>query len=257
MISTSPDSNRWFVCPQMRPEAETRLFLFPYAGGGPTVFNQWVPELPDDVEPRIVHYPGRGSRHREASITQITALAENLSQAIPPLLDKPFVFFGHSLGALIAFELTRQLRQQNFPQPQILFISACGAPHLPDPHSPIHTLSDGDFLASLQELNGIPAALLHQSEVMQVLLPILRADFQAMETYTYVRAESPLPCPILAFGGLDDPRLSRERLEGWALHTSSGFKSQYFAGDHFFINTARTSVIASIAAELTSSYAKY
>jgi len=249
------NSNPWFACPQANPEAETRLFLFPYAGGGPAVFNKWASGFPGNTETWVAHYPGRGSRHNEPSIPQVITLAERLSDAIRLLLDKPFAFLGHSLGALVAFELTRHLRRKNLPQPEILFVSACGAPHIPDPHPPLHTLPDSEFLNSLQQLNGIPAEVSQQPEVMQLLLPMLRADFQAMESYVYT-PELPLACPIFALGGRDDPRVSRERLEGWCLHTNSDFKAQYLPGDHFFINTARESVTASITAELTSAHAK-
>jgi medium-chain acyl-[acyl-carrier-protein] hydrolase len=255
VISDSSASNNWFVCPQVNLEAETRLFLFPYAGGGPAVFHKWPAKLPNHLEGQIAHYPGRGSRHNEPPLKQIISLVERLSQAILPLLDKSFAFFGHSLGGLIAFELTRHLRRNNLPQPQILFVSACGAPHIPDPHPSIHLLPDSDFVNSLQQLNGIPSELLQQDDVLQMLLPMLRADFEAMESYIYTSDNSPLRCPIVAFGGLHDPRVSRERVEGWGSYTNARFSSQYFPGDHFFINTARDSVIASIVAEVTSSHA--
>lgn len=232
------------------------MFLFPYAGGGPAAFGTWPAGLPGTIETWIVHYPGRGSRHKEPALNRISALMGCLSQAIQPLLDKPFAFFGHSLGGLAAFELTRQLRQQGSPEPQMLFISACGAPHLPDPHPHIHSLPDAEFLTALQELNGIPAEVLNLPELMELLLPTLRADFEAFERYKYSPNGFILNCPMIVFGGLDDPRVSRERLEGWSAHTSAGFTSQYFPGDHFFINSARDSVLTSVASKLTSSYAK-
>ncbi|HSB01711.1 MAG TPA: alpha/beta fold hydrolase [Anaerolineales bacterium] len=252
-MSTSSNSKDWFICPQANPEAELRIFLFPYAGGSPSVFNKWAAGFPGNVETRIAHYPGRGSRHNEALIKQISVLAEGLAEAVQPLADKPFAFLGHSLGGLVAFELARGLRRSHQRQPDILFISACGAPHLPDPHPPIHELPDPEFLHSLQQLHGVPAEALQQPEVMQLLLPILRADFQAMESYVYT-PEPPLPCPIRALGGCDDPRLSRKRLEDWCLQTSSSCKAEYFAGDHFFIHTAREAVIASITAELAAAH---
>ncbi len=232
-----------------------RLFLFPYAGGGPAVFSKWAAGFSSDIETWIAHYPGRGSRHNEPPIKQILVLAEHLSEAIQPFMDKPFAFLGHSLGGLVAFELARHLRRNDLPQPEILFISACGAPHIPDPYPPIHALPDAEFLRSLQQLKGIPSELFHQPDMLQLLLPILRADFQAMESYDYA-SEPPLNCPLVAFGGLDDPRLSRERLDGWCSHTNSDFRSQYFSGDHFFIQTARETVITAITNELTAAHAK-
>lgn len=208
------------------------------------------------METWIAHYPGRGSRYNETPITELSVLVEKINRAIQPLVDKPFIFFGHSLGGMVAFELARQLSQQNLPQPQNLFVSACGAPHIPDPYPSIHTLPDSEFIKSLRQLNGIPAEVANHSELMELLLPTLRADFEAIESYKYISNERRLTCPIIAFGGFDDPRISRERLEGWAYHTTASFKSQYFSGGHFFINAARQSVIASMIAEITLSHAK-
>ncbi|HEX9840753.1 MAG TPA: alpha/beta fold hydrolase [Anaerolineales bacterium] len=243
-------TNVWFVCTQTIPEVETRLFLFPYAGSGPALFRKWSAQPLNHIEAWIAHYPGRGSRHSESPVKQITTLAERLAQAIPQLLDKPFALFGHSLGGLVAFELVKYLRNNDLPQPTILFVSACGAPHLRDPHPPIHALPDAEFIETLKEFNGIPSEFLHLPDVMELLLPVLRADLEAIESYVYTPDELPLNCPIVAFGGLNDPRVSRGRLEGWALHTDSSFKSQYFPGDHFFINTARESIMAFINAEI-------
>lgn len=220
------------------------------------MFGKWFAEPDTRTEALIVHYPGRGSRHNEQPIKRIHSLVEQLSQAIQPYLDEPFAFFGHSLGGLIAFELARQLRRQNLPQPQVLFISGCGAPHLPDPHPSIHKLPDPEFINALLELNGIPPEVAHHSELMEILLPSLRADFEAFESYRYSPGEHNLACPIITFGGLDDPRVSRERLEGWASHTTAKFRSQYFFGGHFFINANKADVIASITTELTSSHAE-
>lgn len=261
LTPTIPDpssSNNWFVCSQASTEAETLLFLFPYAGGGPAVFNKWFSGFPSDMELWIAHYPGRGSRHPEPPINDLDLLVEALAQAIQPLLKRPAAFFGHSMGALVAFELARYLAQNKLPQPTIVFVSACRAPHLADPQPPIHALPEREFVRALQKLNGIPSELLRQPEAMQWLLPTLRADFEAFERYHYTPRLSPLGIPILAFGGWQDPRVNRADLEGWATHTNSGFRSQYFPGDHFFIETARESMMDRIATEIRAalSYAK-
>ena len=243
-------SNNWFVCPQPNSKAEMRLFFFPYAGSGPTVFNKWTAGFPSNMETWIAHYPGRGSRYKESPIKEMLTLVEKINEAIQPLLDKPFIFFGHSLGGMVAFELIRHLRGLKLPQPNILFVSACSAPQLPDPHPPIHTLPDTEFIRSLQKLNGIPVEVANHSELMELLLPMLRADFEAIESYQYTSSES-LSCPIVAFGGDADPRVSRGSLEAWASLTNASFKSQYFPGDHFFINTAYEAVIASMITATT------
>ena len=251
--SPASKSNPWYVCPNPNPEAETRLFFFPYAGGGPSVFSKWLIELPGYIEGYVAHYPGRGSRYQEPPIKSLAVLVERLHQAIQPLLDKPFVFYGHSLGGLVAFELTLRLRKDKFPQPAMLFVSASEAPHLYDPHPIIHKLPDADFSQALQRLNGTPSELLGHTDLMTLLLPMLRADFEAIENYRYVPDEPPLHIPIIAFGGLDDHRVSREHLEGWAKHTNMRFSSQYFSGDHFFLNTSTDLIIESITSEIPRS----
>lgn len=243
------NSNQWFACPQPNPQAETRLFFFPYAGAGPSAFHQWCKEFPDTVEAHIVHYPGRGSRYNEPPIKKLSDLVEKIHQAIQPLLDKPFIFFGHSMGGTIAFELTKNLKQNNSPQPLALFISASGAPHIPNPNQLLHTLSDNEFLKSLKDLNGTPSEILNQPELMQLLLPTLRADFELIETYQY-KSSTPIDPPIFALGGLDDPRVSRESIQAWATHTNSHFEAKFFKGDHFFINTAKESITHHIISSL-------
>jgi medium-chain acyl-[acyl-carrier-protein] hydrolase len=246
----------WFVCPQPNPGANLRLFLFPYAGGGPAAFGKWPAEFPDMIETWIAHYPGRGSRHKEPALKQIAALEEGLTQALRPFLEKPFAFFGHSLGGLVAFELARRLHQENLPQSQVLFLSACVAPHLPVSDLPIHTLPDRDFLKALQALDGIPSEVANFPELIDLLLPTLRADFEAVETYHFRSNEPAVDCPIVAFGGIDDRRVRGGHLKAWARYTSAGFKLQYFPGDHFFLNTSRSAMIASMTTELKAVYAR-
>ena len=230
-----------------------RLFLFPYAGGGPAAFWKWAAKFPNHIEMWIAHYPGRGSRYNEAPVKKLSLLVEGVYQAIHPLLDKPFASFGHSLGGLVAFELTRSLRQKDLPQPIVLFISACGAPQLPDPDPPIHGLPDSEFVKALQELNGTRKEIITNPKLMKLLLPALRADFEAAESYQCNSSKQPLECPIVAFGGSDDPHVSREGLAGWVTQTNSRFKSIFFPGDHFYLNAAEDEVVQLIAREMMCS----
>jgi medium-chain acyl-[acyl-carrier-protein] hydrolase len=244
------NSDNWFVCPQANPGAEMRLFLFPYAGGGPAAFWKWSSGFPDQIETWIAHYPGRGSRYNEEPAKKMSGLVQGIFQAIPSLLDKPFAFFGHSLGALVAYELAHALHQNNLQHPIVLFASACSAPHLPDPHPPIHSLPDLEFVKTLRELKGIPDEIANQSELLELLLPTLRADFEIVENYQYNPSEQPLTCPIVAFGGIDDPHVHREHVEAWTSQTSSSFKSIYYPGDHFYLNVANDEVVQSITREM-------
>jgi medium-chain acyl-[acyl-carrier-protein] hydrolase len=236
----------WIACRKPNPQARLRLFCFPYAGSGASMFRTWSDGLPADVEVCPVQFPGRGTRLMETPFTQLSLLVEGLAQALVPLMDKPFGFFGHSLGALVGFELARQLRRQSAVQPVCLFVSADRAPQIPHRDRPIHALPDGEFLAELRRLNGIPGKVLEDMELMQVMLPILRADFAVYETYVYA-TEPQLDCPISSFGGLHDHRVSRGDLEAWRSQTNASFSLQMFPGDHFFLNTTPSLLLEALS----------
>jgi medium-chain acyl-[acyl-carrier-protein] hydrolase len=158
----------------------------------------------------------------------------------------PFAFFGHSMGALISFELARQLRRQHAPGPIALFVSAHRAPQRPAPNPPVHSLPQDEFVEELRRLNGTPEAVFQDAELMQLLLPTLRADFAVCETYTYM-PEEPLECPILAFGGLQDHEVSRDDLAAWRAQTHRTFKLRMVPGDHFFLHSARASLVCVVS----------
>ncbi len=235
-----------FVCPRPNAGAAWRLFCFPYAGGGLPAFRGWAEGLPT-MEVWSAQLPGRGARIHEPPFTRMRPLVEWLAGEIVPLLDRPAAFFGHSLGALAAFELARELRRAGQPMPAHLFLSACGAPHRPAARPPIHALPEAEFLAEVRRLNGTPASLLENDELMRLLLPALRADFAARETYQH-RPEPPLDCPCSVFGGSQDARVSRETLDAWREHTTAAFSLQMFPGDHFFAFTDARLVLEAIAA---------
>ena len=213
------------------------------------MFRTWPDGLPADVEVCPVQFPGRGTRLMETPFTRLSPLVQALAEALAPLLDKPFTFFGHSFGALVSFELARQLRRQSAVQPVGLFVSADRAPQIPPRDRPMHALPEAEFLAELRRLNGIPGQVLENAELMQIMLPILRADCAAYETYVY-RAEPPLSCFISGFGGLQDQRVSRGDLVAWRDQTSVSFSLQMFPGDHFFLNTAQPQLLQVLSQEL-------
>jgi medium-chain acyl-[acyl-carrier-protein] hydrolase len=224
----------WISYRQSGPKTRLRLFCFPYAGAGALIFRTWSDALPPDVEVCPVQLPGRGTRLAERPFTRLSPLVEALAQALAPILDRPFAFFGHSLGALVSFELARQIRRQYGVHPVRFFVSAGRAPHIPHRVPPIHTLPDKEFLTELHRLNGTASELLDHEELMEIMLPLLRADFALYETYVYL-AEPPLDCPISAFGGLQDHRVCKSDLEAWRAHTSGSFSLRMFPGDHFFL----------------------
>lgn len=185
----------------------------------------------------------------ETPFTRLSPLVEALAQALAPLLDKPFAFFGHSLGALIAFELARQLRRQAGVQPLRLFVSASRAPQIPARHRPIHALPEPELLIELRRLNGTPGEILQNAELMQIMLPVLRADFALYETYAYA-TEPPLNCVISGFGGLEDHRASRGDLEAWRDQTSASFSLRMFPGGHFFLNASQPLLLQTLSQDL-------
>jgi medium-chain acyl-[acyl-carrier-protein] hydrolase len=239
----------WIIRRKPSPQARLRLFCFPYAGGGVSIFRAWSDTLPADVEVCPLQFPGRGTRLMEPPFTQLSPLVQAIAEALFPLLDKPFAFFGHSLGALVSFELARRLRRRYAVQPVRLFISADRAPQIPNRDPAIHSLPEGEFLTELRRLKGTPTELLEDEEVMQIMLPVLRADFAVYETYRY-STEPPLNCPISAFGGLQDHRVNRGDLEAWRDHTGVSFSLTMFPGDHFYLNTTQPALLQALSQEL-------
>ena len=245
-----PGFNGWITCPRPNPSALVRLFCFPYAGGSASLFREWPALLPREIEVCAIQLPGRENRLAEPPLTEIELLVQMLEQTIFPYLDKPYAFFGHSLGALVSFELARSLLQKEGSCPVRLLVSAHRAPHLPDPHPPIYDLPLPEFLQKLRMLQGTPEEVLQHEELMQLLLPTLRADFTLAETYVYLPGE-PLPCPCSAFGGLRDTNISRAELAAWQQHTKGPFLVRMFPGDHFFLQSDRILLLRAIADELS------
>ncbi|WP_392482156.1 thioesterase II family protein [Nostoc sp. C110] len=248
-MTTTPSFNSWVICPQTNPQANLRLFCFPYAGGSAAIFRTWPNNLPSNVEVCAVEYPGRGRQIKSAPLTRLEPLAEAIAPVLLPYLDKPFAFFGHSMGGLVSFELTRLLRSQYNLTPFHLFISARRAPQLPPIKPPLHILSDHDLQDELRSLNGTPKAVLESEELMQIFLPILRADFAVLETYIYT-PKQPLECPITAFGGLQDQDVGHEALQAWREQTIAAFSLHEFNGDHFFIHSHQELLLKFIYQEL-------
>jgi surfactin synthase thioesterase subunit len=227
-----------------------RLFCYPYAGGGASVYRQWSTSLPKDVEVCSIQLPGREERLAEPPFVRLEPLVQTLVQVLGPYIDEAYAFWGHSMGALVAFELVRELRKQKLGSPARLYISAHRAPHLASRHPTIHHLPDAEFRIALERFDSIPQAVFEHSELRQLVLPTLRADFAVCETYRYI-PDRPLDCPIVAFGGLNDREVSREELGAWQSHTHSPFSLKMLPGDHFFIQTANVSLLNLLSQDLS------
>ena len=239
----------WLAFTRHSPAATVRLFCFPYAGGRAAVYRDWSHALPPTVDVCPVELPGRGVRASEPPFTRLTDLVPDLAAGLEPHLDRPFALFGHSVGGLIAFELARWLRRTNGLRPEYLFVSSHRAPHLPYHGRLTSSLSQLELLAHLQRLGGTPTELLREPELLQRMLPVLQADSALTQTNTYTH-QAPLECPLLVFGGWDDPLVGRDQLEAWAEHTTASCGVRMFPGAHFYINTHRTRLLSTIGSEL-------
>lgn len=244
--------NKWI--PYRRPNnyPRLRLFCFPYAGGSASVFREWIDSFPQEIDICPIQYPGREKRIFEAPFTSMEALTEELANVLLPELDMPFAFFGHSLGALISFELTRRLQRQGI-SPVHLFVSSYRSPEIEKRKAPMHLLPDTEFVERLREYNGTPDAVLENSELMKILLPTLRGDFAIHETYVYASGV-PLTCPISAFGGIKDLEVKSSDLKLWKEQTGENFKLKMFQGDHFYIHNNNKSLINTIVKDIAISY---
>ena len=249
MISPAATQS-WITRPVPVRNPQLRLFCFPHVGSGAAQFHAWADLLPKGVEVCPVRLPGRETRMREPALTRLSDMVAATREAMLPLLDVPFALFGHSMGALLSFEITRSLAAAGDPTPEHLIVSARRAPYLPEREASMHTLDEPRFVAELARRYGPQSTLLlDDPRVASRLFAVLRADFEAVETYSYVPGEK-LPCPIAALGGLDDPRATEDELRAWRSLTRSTFTLHRFAGDHFFHQSLRRQVVARINAVL-------
>jgi len=240
-------SNPWLLRPAPRHMATVRLFCFPYAGVGGAVFRPWVAGLPAEVDVCAVQLPGRTTRMSEAPIANIPVLVDGIVAAVTPHLDIPFVFFGHSMGAILAAEVTRELARRGERLPRFLMVSSRRPPHMPDSHPPLRNLSDTEFVEEvMRRYGGIPPEILCERDILALLLPALRADIAALETHQPPR-RPPLPCPIVAFGGTDDALTPSAHIEAWREETAAGFTTCVFPGGHFYLESARNAVLAKVS----------
>ncbi|AFY44068.1 thioesterase II family protein [Nostoc sp. PCC 7107] len=251
-MKTMQTFNSYITCPKPNYQANLRLFCLPYAGGSSLIFRTWSSSLPQNVEVCPIEIPGRGKQMKLPAFTQMEPLVKAIAPMLLPYLDQPFAFFGHSMGALISFALAYHLSEEYGKKPSHLFVSASRAPQIPLSKPPIHALPEHEFQEKLRRLNGTPASVLENDELMQLLTPMLRADFTLAETYIYAQQNqaTPLECPITAFGGLEDQEVSIQELEEWRSLSQNSFQLQTFSGDHFFIHSSQSILLENLAKHL-------
>jgi len=241
----------WITCPRPSPDARFRLFCLPFAGGGASTYRLWPSHLPPAVEVCPVQLPGREERYREPAFTSVIGLSRAVARELAPYLDRPFALFGHSMGALLAFEIARALRHSGAAAPAALLLAAYPEPAASSARVPIHHLPDADFIAEMRRLQGTPEAVLHNDELMAFMLPILRADFRACDTYRYTPGP-PLDCPIVAYGGRDDREVGPADLDAWRVHTTASFDRRLLDGNHFFVQSQRDALLADVGGRLAA-----
>ena len=242
----------WIAYRKPKSQAALRIFCFPYAGGGASVFRPWDKTLPQTIELCPVQLPGRETRVAEPSYSRIEPLVKALSVELKPLLDIPYVFFGYSMGALIAFELARALAAQSAHGPAHIFLAARPGPRLPSPYPRTDMQSTSEFIDELIRRGGVSNVVLENRDLLNMLLPTLRADFALCENYTYTPGAM-LRCPLTVFGGTNDPNIPEESLAAWSSETSSSCTVRMFAGDHFFIQTCQDELVRRIVEALFAS----
>ncbi|HET9959511.1 MAG TPA: alpha/beta fold hydrolase [Polyangiaceae bacterium] len=236
----------WYQRFQASSPSLPRLICIPYAGAGSGVFRPWAAHLSKVAEVIAVQLPGRQERMDEPAFDSVSSLVPRLAEALLPLVDHPYVLFGHSLGAIIAFELALVLEGAASLGPQHLIASARRSPSFPLETPALHRLPDAQLIGALRAMGGTPEAVLADPDLMAALLPVVRADLKATEQHVSARGPR-LQCPITVFGGLEDGLVSPEALTAWADATSGPSRVVWFDGGHFFIHDYRDQVLESVS----------
>lgn len=245
----------WFTVPRQRTNPAIRLFCFPYAGGSSTdpVFRQWANAMPDEVELAVLEMPGRARRMAEPFETSLPRLVSRLVPVFASCVDRPFAFFGHSLGAIVAYELARALAAAGMPGPRLLVVSAKQAPHMPYRRR-LFDLPRDQFVSALRQLNGTRDEILENEELLDIVVAVLRNDLEMAFNYRF--AGAPLrDVPILACAGRDDPHVEVDSVLAWKEHADQ-FGATVYPGGHFFIQHESSDAIRDRIVEVMTALAR-
>ena len=246
----NPENIRFENLSRIR-QPSIRLFCFPYAGGSADVYRNWQSWFPEQVDVCLAHLPGHGRSTGQKAFTRLAPMVQALADRIGHQIEVPYVLYGHSMGALISFELARELLRRNGAGPNHLIVSGRRAPQCAKDEQKTFDLPYEDFVAELKRLNGTPREVLENPELMELFTAVIRADFEVVEEYEYSPGER-LPCPITVYGGLDDKDVSAESCHAWREQTSAGCKVRMFRGDHFFIRNLEPDFVAAFRSDVLS-----
>ncbi|WP_327121817.1 alpha/beta fold hydrolase [Streptomyces sp. NBC_01341] len=255
--SATPQPRRadgWITGPQRRTAPAVRLFCLPYAGGAASAYARWPASFGGEVEVCGVELPGRQSRFGEQPFTRMGMLVDALASAVEPELKLPYALFGHSMGSLVAFELARELHRRGIPGPRVLFVSGGPAPQSRQARPRVHDRSDAIVIDRMRSLGGLSEEILAETELLELLLPTIRADFELLDTYAY-RPGPPLACPVVAFSGTEDQAVPAARVEAWHEQTSAAFTHHELPGGHFFLRSAQEPLLQRVRASLAEACA--
>ncbi|SDK23180.1 Surfactin synthase thioesterase subunit [Actinopolyspora mzabensis] len=240
---------KWIERRDANPRARLRLFCYPHAGGAASAFQAWQRAMPETVEVCPVQPPGRWTRHHEPPFRRVEPAAASFVEAIESFTDLPFVFFGHSLGALVMFEATRLVEARGKRTPKACVVAARGAPHIDVGRPAREVVADDERLVNWVSERYGKLSGFDDPEIRELFMPVLRADLEAYAHYELSSA-SPLATALYAFGGDTDRAVRAEELEGWREHTAGSFESAVLPGDHFFVHDQHSGFLPKLAALL-------
>lgn len=241
--------SRWFIFTGAHKSPQFRLFCFHHAGGSAQLFRTWHEFLPSNVQVVAIELPGHGTRFREPLLDRWRPIVSNVTRELTPLLDVPYAMFGHSMGALLAFETARSIHRAGLRRPKALFASGRGAPCAPRRLPAIHQLDEPSFLAKLRRYNGCPPEVLASRELLDIFVPILRADFAVGETYSFDAGDL-LEHPFWVLVGDRDDMVHEADIKRWGELTWSSTKHHTFNGDHFYLRAHERRLVNLIGSEL-------
>lgn len=244
-------SSKWVVIRQPKPTAKLKLICFPYAGGDASVFSSWADKVHPAVEVLAIQAPGRSNRLSEPALRSIDQITESLCSELLPFLDRSYAVLGHSLGARIAYEFVHKTRLKGLRQPVYYIGSGSKAPHVPSREGIRYDLPDNEFIEAIKDLGGTPKAVIENKELMDLVLPTLKADFFLVDTYRAIQ-RLPLDIPASIFNGLKDYDLDEDFNAQWQTHFSEVLEFKTFDSGHFFINDMREEYLLALNNCLTN-----
>lgn len=252
MVTGNSDSARW-IRSYGRVPGGVPLFCFPHAGGAATFFYPWSASLAPGIEVLAVQYPGRQDRGAEQYVRNIPDLADQIHEALRPWLPETFAFFGHSMGAILAFEVASRIARDDGRGPAHFFASGRRAPSR-QRHEDLHRAATPALIAEMRSLGGTDQRIFNDNELLNLMLPTIRADYTAIETYRF-ESGPPLSCDITALIGDRDPRVTIDEAAAWAAHTTGGFDLRVYPGGHFYLTDCRAGVLDVVSSTLSGAAA--